>query len=174
MTATALVDAAGPLRSVFAGADVCLEAGLALPDRVRRPMFDHDLWDFTEVVGLPNQMARVSRRFDFAAIVDERWRLVAKELILAMLTPRHQAVAPLPRAYRTPLHLNTARGRLAELTRFLNWLTGQGVASLAEVDSERCEHYLAHRRYVRDQNDAVVGQRSPATRRAAAQTSWTW
>jgi hypothetical protein len=137
-------------------------------------MFDHDMWDFTEVVGLPNQMARVSRRFDFAAIVDERWRLVAKELILAMLTPRHQAVAPLPRAYRTPLHLNTARGRLAELTRFLNWLTGQGVASLAEVDSERCEHYLAHRRYVHDQNDAVVGQRSPATRRAAAQTSWTW
>ena len=29
-----------------------------------------------------------------------------------MLAPRHEAVAPLPRAYRTPLHLRTAKGRL--------------------------------------------------------------
>src|SRR5674476_1284990 len=80
------------------------------------------------------------------------------------------ATAPLPRAYRTPLHLATAFGQLAELTRFLNWLTGQGLASLADIDGQRCEAYLAHRRYVRDENDVVVGELSPATRRAAAQT----
>jgi hypothetical protein len=170
VTATTLPDPAEPVRSVFAGADVCHQAGLRLPETARRPMFDQDVWDFTEVIGLPVQMRLVSRRFDFAAIIDPCWRLNAKELIMAMLAPRHEAVASLPRSYRTALHLVTASGRLAELTRFLNWLTQQGVAHLGEVDTDRCEQYLANRRYVRDDNDDVVGQLSPATRRAAAQT----
>lgn len=89
---------------------------------------------------------------------------------MAMLAPRHEVVAPLPRAYRTPLHLVTAFGRLAELTRFLNWLTEQGVPGLSDIDSDRCEAYLAHRRYLLDQHDVVVGERSPATRRAAVQS----
>ena len=76
----------------------------------------------------------------------------------------------MPRAYRTPLHLLTASGRLAELTRFLNWLTGQGVTSLGDLDTSHCEAYLAHRRYLLDENGHVAGERSPATRRAAAQT----
>lgn len=168
MTTTAL-PAAVPPRSAFAGTDVCHEARLALPDGTPRPMFEDDLWDFTAVIGLPNQMSKVSRRFDFTAITNPRWRLVAKEQIVAMLAPRHVAVAPLPRAYRTPLHLLTASGRLAELTRFLNWLTNQGVVSLDDIDGDRCEAYLAHRRYLRDENGHVVGERSPATRRAAAQ-----
>jgi len=170
MTATALFGATDAHRSVFAGVDVCREAALALPGGVRPPMFDDDFWDFTEVVGLPNQLAKVNRRFNFTPIINVDWRLVAKEQIMAMLAPRHGAVAPLPRPYRTPLHLATAFGRLAELTRFLNWLTGQGLASLADIDGQRCEAYLAHRRYVRDENDVVVGELSPATRRAAAQT----
>ncbi len=81
----------------------------------------------------PNQ-----RRFIFSAI-NPRWRLVAKELIAAMLAPRHEAVALLPRAYRVPVHLGTAFGRLAELTRWLNWLTARGVTSLGEVDDECCQ-----------------------------------
>jgi integrase len=156
-------------RSVFAGADVCHEAGLTLPAGARRPVFENDLWDFTGVIGLPNQMAKVSRRFDFAAIINTGWRQVAKEQVVAMLAPRHDAVALLPRAYRTPLHLLTVFGRLAELTRFLNWLTGRGVTALADVDDQHCQAYLAHRRYLRDENDVVVGELSPATRKAAAQ-----
>lgn len=167
--ATALGGAATPDRSVFAGADVCREAGLSLPGHARRPVFDDGLWDFTEVIGLPNQMSKVSRRFDFTAITNAGWRLVAKEQIMAMLAPRHEAVLLLPRAYRTPLHLRTASGRLAELTRFLNWLTSQDIARLADVDSRCCEAYLAHRRYLRGENGQVAGERSPATRRAAAQ-----
>jgi hypothetical protein len=167
-TAAALLDAART-HSVFAGANVCQQAGLRLPDTARPVMFDEDMWDFTEVIGLPTQLAPVNRRFNFTAIINPRWRLVAKELILALLAPRHQAVAPLSRAYRTPLHLRTARGRLAELTRLLNWLTDQGISSLGEVDADRCEQYLAHRRYVRDNNDVMVGERGPAVRRAAAQ-----
>ncbi len=165
-----LLEAADRRRSVFAAADVCREAGLVLPVRARRPVFDDDFWDFAEVIGLPNQMSKVSRRFDFTSITDLRWRLVAKEQIMAMLAPRHEAVAPLPRAYRTPLHLITAFGRLAELTRFLNWLTGQQITGLAEVDGDHCDAYMAHRRYLLDGSGVVVGELSPATRRAAAQT----
>ncbi|MGH8921502.1 MAG: site-specific integrase, partial [Actinomycetes bacterium] len=145
------------------------EAGLGLPSGARRPVFEDDLWDFTEVIGLPNQLAKVSRRFDFRAIIHPPWRLVAKEQVVAMLAPRHEAVAPLPRAYRTPLHLATVFGRLAELSRFFNWLTDQGVDGLAELDGDRCEAYLAHRRYLLDANNVVVGERSPATRRSAVQ-----
>ena len=87
----------------FAGADICRETGLALPQGASRPVFEDDEWDFAHVIGLPVQMPRAKRRVDFAVIGDPRWRLVAKELIVAMLAPRHEAVAPLPRAYRTPV-----------------------------------------------------------------------
>jgi hypothetical protein len=166
-----LSGASSPWRSVFTGTDICRQAGLTLPEGVRRPVFDDDVWDFTHVVGLPVQMALAHRRFGFAAITDPRWRLVAKELIFAMLVPLHEAVAPLPRAYRTALHLNTASGRLIELTRFLDWLTERNVANLEDIDAGCCEEYLAHRRYVRDEDDIVVGELSPATRRSAAQVA---
>lgn len=169
MTVPALSGAADQPRSVFAGADLCREAGLVLPAAARRPIFDDDVWDFTMVVGLPTQLTAARRRLDFTAITDSRWRLVAKELIVAMLAPRHEAVAPLARAYRTPLHLSTARARLVQLVRWFSWLTARGVASLAEVDEDCCRAYLADRRHVRDTDGAVIGERSPSTRLAAAQ-----
>jgi len=155
--------------SPFAGADICREAGLALPPGSARPVFEDDEWDLTHVIGLPVQMSLASRRFDFTGIGDPRWRLVAKELIIAMLAPRHEAVAPLPRAYRTPAHLRTAKLRLDELTRWLNWLPRQGIRSLGEVDEDCCAAYLAHRRHARDEDGTAIGDRSPAVRRAAAQ-----
>jgi hypothetical protein len=156
-------------QSLFAGLDVARAAGLSLPAGAARPVFDDQVWDFTDVIGLPVQMPLASRRFDFTAIIDSRWQLVARELLLALLAPRHPAVAPLPRACRTPLHLRTAKGRLDELTRWLNWLTQRGVASLAQVDDDCCAAYLAHRRHVRDEHGVVIGDRSPVTRRGAAQ-----
>ena len=63
-----------PQRPVFAGSGVCGEAGLILPEGTPRPVFDDDVWDFTEVVGLPVQMAGAVRRFDFAAIADPAGR----------------------------------------------------------------------------------------------------
>lgn len=102
-------------------------------------------------------------------ITDPRWRLVAKELVLAMLAPRHPAVAPLPQAHRTTLHLTSCAGRLDELTRFCQWLSGHGVSSLAQIDTHVCDAYMAHRRYVLDEHGVVVGEQSPGTRRTAAQ-----
>ena len=168
---SAAVPGGEPQRPVpaFAGAGICREAGLALPRGASRPVFEDDEWDFTHVIGLPVQMPLAKRRFDFAVIRDPRWRLVARELIVAILAPRHEAVAPLPRAYRTPVHLGTAKLRLDELTRWLNWLTRRGVRRLGEVDEDCCAAYLAHRRQARDQAGAVIGDHSPATRRAAAQ-----
>jgi len=163
-------EAIGARRSPFAGAEVCHVAGFQLPPGTHGPVFDQDVWDFTAVVGLPVQQRDHQRRMDFTVIANRRWRLVAKELIVALLAPRHEAVALLPRALRTPLHLRTCSGRLAELTRWLNWLTAQGITRLDEVDSAQCEAYLAHRREVRDEHGAVIGERSPSTRRAAAQT----
>lgn len=167
---TALPDPAPlPGRSPFAGADICQQAGLTLPAGARRPMFDDDLWDFTDVSGLPVSMPLSDRRFSFTPITSPQWRMVAKELIFAMLAPRHEAVALLPRANRTPVHLYTASSRLEETSRFLNWLASQGVASLGEVGNHHCEAYLFHRRHVLDEHGTVVGERSPGTRRRAAQ-----
>jgi len=170
VSAASVPEATGARRPPFAGAEVCHAAGFQLPPGTHGPVFDQDVWDFTAVVGLPVQQRTNQRRMDFTVITNPRWRLVAKELILALLAPRHEAVALLPRALRAPLHLRTCSGRLAELTRWLNWLTAQGIARLDEVDNAQCEAYLAHRREVRDEHGAVIGERSPSTRRAAAQT----
>ncbi len=158
-----------PASSPFAGADICAQAGLTLPPGASRPNFDDDLWDFSDVAGLPVVLGLNKRRFSFAQITDPRWRLTAKELIFAMLVPRHEAVAELPRAYRLPAHIATASGRLDETAQLLNWLTGQGVSSLAAVGAHHCEAYLAHRRYLPGEHGAVAGERSPSIRRRAAQ-----
>ena len=47
-----------------------------------------------------------------------------------MLAPRHPAVATLPRAYRTPLHLRSCIGRLEEAIRFFGWLRRRGISDL--------------------------------------------
>ena len=156
-------------RSPFTGADICRQAGLTLPDRTPRPIFDDDLWDFTDVIGLPVQMALYRRRFDFTTITDPRWRLVAKELILALLVPTHDAVVRLPRAYRTALQLTSCYSRLYEAGKFFGWLDQRGITTLAELDTHLCEQYLAFRRYIVDADGVVVGEQSAGVRRAAAQ-----
>jgi integrase len=155
-------------QSVFADVDVCREAGLNLPDGAPRPVFEDDLWDLSEVVGLPISLALQHRRFNFAVIGDPRWRLVAKELVMALLAPQHEAVACLPRAYRAPHHVSTCHGRFDELVRFMKWLTARGVTSLEDLNSNDCDAYLAYRRYQRDEDGVVVGERSSGTRRLGA------
>ncbi|ARV80660.1 MULTISPECIES: hypothetical protein [Mycobacteriaceae] len=170
MTSTIATAAPGVQpRSPFTGADICRDAGLTLPGGTPRPVFDDDLWDFTDVVGLPVQMALYRRRFDFTTITDTRWRLVAKELILALLAPNHNAVVRLPRAYRTPLHLTSCYSRLYEAGKFFGWLDQRGITALTELDTHLCEEYLAFRRYVIDPDGVIVGEQSPGVRRAAAQ-----
>src|SRR6266700_3625101 len=133
MTSTsALLRDRGPgiEHSPFRGADICAEAGFRLPSGAIRPMFEHHVWDFTAVAGLAASKQAAIRRLDFTPITDPRWRLVAKELIFALLVPRHDNVILLPRALRTALHLESCRGRLREMSRLLHWLTDRGRGDL--------------------------------------------
>ena len=78
MTTALPIPAPLPGRSPFAGADICQQAGLTLPSGARRPRFDDDDWDFTDVTGLAVSIPLSVRRFSFAPIISPRWRLVAK------------------------------------------------------------------------------------------------
>ena len=106
---------AGPAVSPFAGADVCRRAGLALPGEHATARSSMTICGTSPTSSACRSTCPwLHRRFDFTAITDPRWRLVAKELMLAMLAPRHPAVAPLPRAYRHAPAPAQLPGRLDE------------------------------------------------------------
>ncbi len=100
---TAQRDDADGRRSPFTGADVCAAAGLRIVPGGHAVLFDQDVWHFGDVDGLPVHLEPSSIRFDFTAVTDRRWRLLAKEYIFARLAPADPAVAVLPAAYRVPL-----------------------------------------------------------------------
>ena len=172
MTSTsALLGDRGPgiEHSPFRGADICAEAGFQLPSGAIGPMFEHHVWDFTAVAGLAASKQAAIRRLDFTSITDPRWRLVAKELIFALLVPRHDSVILLPRALRTALHLESCRGRLREMSRLLRWLTDRGIPSLQDVNAEHCQQYLSHRSHTYADDGEVRGDLGSSTRRMAVQ-----
>lgn len=154
--------------SPLAGVDVCTEAGLRVRPGARTVMFTDEVWHFAGVEGLPVQMRESITRLDFTSISDPRWRLVAKEYLLARLAPGNEQVAVLPHAYRTPLTLWSCSRRLAETARWLNWLTGQHVSALAQVTQAHCDRYLAQRQLRRDQAGAVIGTLEQSVARVAA------
>ncbi len=88
--------------SVFAGADVCHTAGLALLPGASRPVFEHDVWNLTGLADAHRGLRPHARVFDFTPIINPAWRTVAKELLLALLAPRHEQVLRLPTAFCSP------------------------------------------------------------------------
>jgi hypothetical protein len=160
---------AGARASVLAGADVCAAAGFRLRPHGRAAMFDDDIWRFGDVEGLSVQMSRpVYTRLDFTAISDPRWRLAAKEYLFARIAPGHPEVAVLPRAFRVPLTISSCVRRLAEVSRWMNWLTAQRVTSLGDVTQDHCDRYLAERRLRRDAAGTVIGTLDESVARIAA------
>jgi integrase len=160
---------AGAGTSVLAGADVCAAAGFLLRPRGRAAMFDDDTWRFGDIEGLSVQMSSPSgTRLDFTAISDPRWRLAAKEYLFARLAPGHPEVAVLPRAFRVPLTISSCLRRLAEVSRWMNWLTAQQVPSLGDVTQDHCDRYLAGRRLRRDAAGTVTGTLDESVARIAA------
>ena len=89
--------------------------------------------------------------------------------MFALLVPGHDAVVTLPRAVRVPLHLASCRARLTELATLLNWLAGQGITGLDQVDAGHCGRYLHHRSHIYTATGAIAGDLGPATRRMAVQ-----
>jgi hypothetical protein len=158
MTIPVPADAHPSPPSAFTGADICAAAGLAVPTGGQRPAFDDDAWFFGDVEGVAVHVHDCYLRMDFTTISDPRWRLVAKEYLLARLAPTLDEVAVLAHAYRTPLALTSCHHRLRALAGWLNWLAGQHVPTLGRVTQEHCDRYLTHRRTLQDADGNPVGQ----------------
>jgi hypothetical protein len=131
-------------RSPFTGQLVHQLIGMDILPTARPPMFDDPVWDLAGLSGAPAQLKPNQMVFDFTAISNPTWQLVARELMIALLCPAHELAATLPMARRTPLHPYTCQSRLYFLVPWLQWLTGQGVTSLRQVTQEHCERYLQH------------------------------
>jgi hypothetical protein len=169
---SALSAAAGSLpRSVFAGEDVCLAAGLPVdPDRGdRRPFFDDDLWDFTCVTGLPRHQPRRVQIIDFRQITNPVLRQLTKEYLFGLLAPKHQRVRILPGAYRTPRVISTAHQRIFHIKRWFGWLADRGVHDLGEVTQEMCDAYLQWCQHTWKDGKAIK-ETTPDYRRQAVST----
>jgi hypothetical protein len=154
--------------SPFRGLDIGEHAGLAYQDGGHRPVFDDPVWYFGDVVGLPVRVNDCDLRLDFGKISDGRWRLVAKEYLLARLAPRLGQVSVLAHAYRVPLSITSCHHRFRVLAGWLNWLTAQGAGSLAEVTQDDCDRYLNERRLRRDDDGNPIGPMGGFTVRLTA------
>ncbi|MEV6048341.1 site-specific integrase, partial [Streptomyces xanthochromogenes] len=152
---------------VFAGAVVCEVIRLPVRLGCHSPMFEQNIWDLTVVDGIPRFFSPARRTFDFTKIRNPRWWTVAKEYLLALMAPEHEQVSVLADAYRLPKTLITCQQRLEWLTRWVNWLTEQGVTSLSEVTQEHCDRYLQHRSTIYDRDGNVLRDASDDTRMMA-------
>lgn len=126
----------------FSGLDVAETAGLRLHPGSPRPRFDQEVWDLSGLIDAPVVMSAHRNILDFTRIAHPRWRIVAREYLMARLAPRHPAVATLPRAFRTPLNPHTLWRELDALTDWFNYLTATGVTSLSDVNQRHCDAYL--------------------------------
>ena len=129
-------------RRPFRGLDVAEVAGLRLRPGSPRAVFDQDVWDLSGLADAPVIMGAHRKILDFTLIANPRWRVVARQYVMARIAPGHPAVATLPHAIRTPLNPNTLWAALKHLTDWFNYLTDAGVASLAEVTQAHCDAYL--------------------------------
>ncbi len=126
----------------FAGLDVAEVAGLPLAPGSARPVFDQDIWDLSGLAGAPVIMGTHRKILDFTQITNPRWRLVARQYLLARMAPGHPAIATLPHAIRSPLNPNSLWPALKHLAGWFNHLTDAGVDSLTEVTQAHCDGYL--------------------------------
>ncbi|MFF2128719.1 hypothetical protein ACFVW1_25680 [Streptomyces olivochromogenes] len=128
--------------SVFAHGNVCDIAGLKLTPGVKGPLFEQDRWDLSGLADAHRMVTDAELLWDFTEIINPSWRVVAKEVLLAMLAPRHETVLECPLALRTVRSPRTCYRYLRQLTAWFNWLTNEGLVTLEQVTQELCEHYL--------------------------------
>ncbi|MEN8649466.1 site-specific integrase [Streptomyces sp. 21So2-11] len=162
-----------PPRSVFAGEDVCLAAGLPVdPAKAgRRPFFDDDTWDFTCVTGLPRHQPVRVQMINFGRIANPVQRQLTKEYLFGLLAPEHRLVRVLPGAYRMPRVISTAHQRMFHIQRWFDWLAERGIHDLGEVTQETCDAYLqwCHHTWNR-KNGHAVKETKPDYRRQSVST----
>ncbi|MGA5420553.1 site-specific integrase [Streptomyces lavendulocolor] len=156
-----------PVGSVFAGAAVCEVIRLPVRLGCHSPVFEQDVWDLTVVDGIPRFFSPSRRILDFTKIRNPRWWTVAKEYLLALMTPEHERVHVLPNAYRLPKTLITCQQRLEWVTSWMNWLTQQGVTDLGQVTQEHCDRFVQHRSTIYDRDGSRLRDASDDTRMMA-------
>jgi hypothetical protein len=93
---------------------------------------------------------------------------VTKECAFALLAPGHDRVCTLAHAYRHPRQVNTVHNKMTFVTRWLNWLTGRGIVSLAAVTDAQCLAFVADQQVARDEEGRIVGP-TPGMAEAGAQ-----
>ncbi|WP_410585409.1 hypothetical protein [Amycolatopsis sp. lyj-108] len=109
-------------------------------------MFEQDVWNFSDATDLAAYIAKPHKRWNFGAIRNPVWRVVAKEYLVALLVPSHDAVCELPAAYRVARTVPGCVNKHYELIRWFNWLTNEGITELGQVSEHLCEVYIAERR----------------------------
>ncbi|MDI5906491.1 MULTISPECIES: hypothetical protein [Streptomyces] len=144
--------------SPFAGQYICAVAGLRMTPGATGPVFEQDVWDFKDGEGFPRSMPGDRKIFDFRKIHNPIWQSVAKEYVVAMMAPEHEAVRHLAHAYRIPRMVWTCASRLEYLQGWFNWLTEQGVTSLAAVDQRTCEAFLRCRTFLEVKKSKEEGE----------------
>jgi hypothetical protein len=142
---TATTTAHQQRRSPFAGRTVQELTGLRWRDGVVGPAFDEEVWDLTQLRESPTQLTPAQKIYDFTAITHAPWRVLSRELVIALLAPDRPEVALLPLARREPMNPRTCHRRLVLASQWLNWLTTHGVSSLDQVTQDHCDAYLTHR-----------------------------
>ncbi|MEU9183397.1 integrase [Streptomyces sp. NPDC048484] len=123
---------------------MCEIAGLRLVDGATRPRFEQDRWVFSGLADAHRMMSDHEQIWDFPRIVNPLWRIVAKEILLAMLAPQYEAVLECAHALRAARSPRTCFNFLQRYTEWFNWLTEQGITALEDVTQEMCERYLEH------------------------------
>lgn len=132
--------------SVFAGQDVFdllqLETG---PAGTQRPVYEDDDWDLRGLANTPRSFPEARKVWLFSEITNPVWRQVAKDVTIALRSPEHEKVIVLPGAYRIPRHPLSCALYIRQWRIWFNWLSDQGVQSLAEVTQQYCARYLEDR-----------------------------
>lgn len=116
-------------QSIFAPDEPAIQSHPLLADAVSPRFGQTDVWDFNGVVRRNANLPECQWRARFnKALGDPRWNLTARELVMIMANPRHEAVIDarvhLP---PTPFDLGTIIGSLSHLRRLARWAQDNGL-----------------------------------------------
>lgn len=151
------------LVSAFAQVDVCELASLQLNAGAPRSLFDDDRWILTGLAKRHRSIQDWELEWDFTEILNPAWRVVTKEIVLALLAPRFGPVLQCPLAVRGVRSPRTANRTRMQLAAWFNWLSGKGIYALKDVTQELCEQYLEARSWSVPEPDQPQRRLAPDT-----------
>ena len=96
------------------------------------PVFgDRAIWDFNGVVGRPANKCPGNWRINFTGVLeDPGWNLLARELSMILLNPRHPAVTSRGLSLRPrPAHPTTVIGQISRVRRLAAWADSHGLTA---------------------------------------------